>query len=71
MVSSGESARIKDCSKVVLVAALSQEVPIKKEYEYQSDDACSLSDVNRYVQGKASVTYLLQHLPQWPQCSTA
>ena len=56
MVFSGESTRIEDCSQVVFVAALSQEVPIKKKDENQSDDACSLSEVNRYVQGKASVT---------------
>ena len=55
MVSSGESTRIEDCSKVVFVAALSQEVPIKKKDENQSDDACSFLDVNRYVQGKASM----------------
>jgi len=56
MVSSGESTRIEDCSKVVFVAALSQEVPIKKEDENQSDDTCSFLDVNRYVQEKPSVT---------------
>ena len=55
-VSSGESTRIEDCSKVVFVGALSQEVPIKKKDKNQSDDACSLSDVNRYAQGMACVT---------------
>lgn len=38
-MSSRESTRIEDCSKVVFVAALSQEVPIEKKDKYQSDDA--------------------------------
>lgn len=61
MVCSGESTRIEDCSKVVFVVALPQEVPIKKKDEYQSDDACSLSDVNRYVQGVTSTSYNTSH----------
>lgn len=60
-MSSRESTRIEDCSKVVFVAALSQEVPIEKKDKYQSDDACSLSDVNSYVQGKSSTSYDTSH----------